>query len=140
MSGPAGSVPSLRGLLAFGVGCRSGCPAETIETLVRRVMAQAGPAPMMALFTAVEKQGEPGIAAAAVSLGLPLVYLPRTLMAAASPAAQTRSERVVELFGVPSVAETAALAGAGQGATLVVKRVAEGGATCAAARSAEAGA
>ncbi len=102
-------------------------------------MEQAGPAPMMALFTAVEKQGEPGIAAAAAALGLPLVFLPRAVMEAAAPAAQTRSERVVELFGVPSVAETAALAGAGQGATLVVKRVAEGGATCAAARGAEAG-
>jgi cobalt-precorrin 5A hydrolase len=125
--------------LAFGVGCRAGCPAGTIEALVRKVMEQAGPAPMMALFTAVEKQGEPGIAAAAAALGLPLVFLPRAVMEAAAPAAQTRSERVVELFGVPSVAETAALAGAGQGATLVVKRVAEGGATCAAARGAEAG-
>lgn len=87
-----------------------------------------------ALFTSVDKQSEPGIAAAAARLALPLVYLPRAALEAAAPGAQTRSERVVALFGVPSVAETAALAGAGPGATLIVPRMASGGATCAIAK------
>lgn len=129
-----GEAVSGTAILAIGIGCRSGCPAQTIVALVRRVMAQAGEDGIAALFTAVEKRSEAGIAAAAAELGLPLVYLPRAALEAAAPAAETRSERVVALFGVPSLAETAALAGAGHGAALVVRRVSEGGATCAAAR------
>jgi cobalt-precorrin 5A hydrolase len=40
-------------------------------------------------------------------------------------------------FDVPSVAEAAALAGAGPGAVLIVPRIAQDGATCAIAGSAE---
>ena len=121
--------------VAIGIGCRSGCAGSAIAALVAKVLAEAGGG-AAALFTSVDKQSEPGIAAAAMQLGLPLVYLPRAALQQASPGAQTRSERVVELFGVPSVAETAALAGAGQGAALVVRRQSAGGASCAAARPA----
>lgn len=124
-------------MLAIGIGCRAGCPADAIARLVTRALAAAPSGDVAALFTAVEKQGEPGIAAAAASLSLPVVYLPRTALEAASPGARTRSERVVALFGVPSVAETAALAGAGPGAVLVVPRMAAEGATCAIARPAD---
>jgi cobalt-precorrin 5A hydrolase len=123
-------------LLAVGVGCRSGCPGETIATLVRRALGGLGEGGAAALFTSVDKQGEAGIAEAALLLALPLVYLPRKALEAAAPRAQTRSERVVSLFGVPSVAETAALAGAGAGSALVVPRMAADGATCAIARPA----
>ncbi|WP_460447892.1 cobalamin biosynthesis protein [Alsobacter sp. SYSU BS001988] len=123
--------------LAIGVGCRKGCAAEAVAALVRRVLAlHAGAAEgTAALFTIVDKQAEPGIAAAAVALGLPLVYLPRAALEEAAPAALTRSERVVALFGVPSVAETAALAGAGPGSRLLAPRVSQDGATCAIAVS-----
>ncbi|MBP0574469.1 cobalamin biosynthesis protein, partial [Mycobacterium tuberculosis] len=63
-----------------------------------------------------------GLAEAAAALGLPLVFLPEAALAAAAPGAVTRSERVVALFGVPSIAETAALAAAGPNARLVVPR------------------
>ncbi|MCP8939828.1 cobalamin biosynthesis protein [Alsobacter sp. SYSU M60028] len=121
-------------LLAIGVGCRAGCPAETIAGLVRIALERAGGGPA-ALFTSVDKQTEPGIREAAMALRLPLAFLPRAALQAASPRAETRSERVVALFGVPSMAETAALAGAGPSSTLVVPRLSEGGATCAVARS-----
>lgn len=123
-------------LLAVGIGCRAGCPAEAIAALVRRALDVVGGLEPAALFTSVDKQSEAGIAAAAVALALPLVYLPRTALAAAAPAAVTRSERVVSLFGVPSIAETAALAGAGPGAALLLPRMAADGATCAIARPA----
>lgn len=122
------------GMLAIGVGCRAGCPAEAIAALVRRALAGIADAGPAALFTSVDKQSEAGIAAAAAALAMPVVYLPRTALEAASPRAETRSERVVALFGVPSVAETAALAGAGPGSALVVPRMAADGATCAIAR------
>jgi cobalt-precorrin 5A hydrolase len=118
-------------MLAIGVGCRAGCPAEAIATLVQRALSSAGVSGSPALFTSVDKHREAGIAAAAVRLALPLVYLPRASLEAAAPDAQTRSERVVSLFGVPSIAETAALAGAGPGAKLIVPRMAADGATCA---------
>ncbi len=121
-------------MLAIGVGCRSGCPAEAIAELVERALSATDESGAQALFTSVDKQSERGIAAAALRLALPLVYLPRAALEAAAPGAQTHSERVVALFGVPSVAETAALAGAGPGATLIVPRMAAGGATCAIAK------
>jgi cobalt-precorrin 5A hydrolase len=126
-----------RGMLAIGVGCRAGCPADAIATLVRRALAAVGNEGPAALFTSVDKQGEAGIAAAAAALAMPVVYLPRSALEAAAPRAETRSERVVALFGVPSVAETAALAGAGPGSALVVPRMAADGATCAIARPRE---
>ena len=50
----------------------------------------------------------------------------------------TRSERTLDLFGVASVAEAAALAAAGPGSQLIVPRLIIGNATVAAARSADA--
>jgi cobalt-precorrin 5A hydrolase len=123
-----------RGMIAIGIGCRSGVTGAAIADLVAKTLTDNGldDAPA-ALFAPVEKQGEPAIPEAAGRLGLALVFLPKAALQAASPAAETRSERVVELFGVPSVAETAALAGAGPGARLLVKRVTAGGVTCAVA-------
>lgn len=133
------------GMLAIGIGCRSGVSAELIVTLVRRALDRAASLmpeglPMRghraALFTAVEKQGETGLREAAMLLAMPLVFLPKPALAAFSDAAETRSERVVQLFGVPSLAETAALAGAGAGSHLVVARIAADGVTCAVAAQA----
>lgn len=133
------------GMLAIGVGCRSGVNAEMVVALVRRALDRA--ASLMpeglptrglraAMFTAVEKQGEVGLREAATLLAMPLVFLPKPALAAFSDATETRSERVVQLFGVPSLAETAALAGAGVGSHLVVARIAADGVTCAVAAQA----
>jgi cobalt-precorrin 5A hydrolase len=130
---------SARAVMAVGIGCRAGCAASAITDLVRRALAQAPAAShaALALFTSVDKQKEAGIAEAAAALALPLVFLPRAALEAAAPGAETRSDRVVELFGVPSIAETAALAGAGPGAKLVVPRISAAGATCAVALRSE---
>lgn len=124
-----------RAVTAIGIGCRAGCPADAIVALVRRALAAAAVADdgLLAMFTTVEKQAEPGIPTAATALAIPLVYLPRAVLEAVAPAAETRSERVVALFGVPSVAETAALAGAGPGARLILPRISADGASCAVA-------
>jgi cobalt-precorrin 5A hydrolase len=140
MSEPTRIAP---GMLAIGVGCRSGSVAEDIVSLVRRAIERAaiagrtldthGRAGRAALFTAVEKQGEAGLREAAQILAMPIVFLPKAALAAFSAKAETRSERVVALFGVPSLAETAALAGAGAGAELIVPRLSSDGVTCAVA-------
>jgi cobalt-precorrin 5A hydrolase len=123
--------------VAIGIGCRAGCGAAAIESIVREALAAADLAlsETMGLFTIVDKQSEPGIAAAAAALFLPLVYLSRADLQRAAPEAMTKSARVMALFGVPSIAETAALAGAGRGARLVLPRMSRDGATCAIARA-----
>lgn len=105
----------------LGLGCRPGIAAPAIIAAVEAVLAELPPRPTV-IATIAGRQGEQGLAEAAAALGLPLVFLPQAALAAAAPRAVTRSERVVELFGVPSVAETAALAAAGPNATLVLPR------------------
>ena len=121
--------------IAVGVGCRKGCPAEAIEALVRHALAGVSGAPL-GLFTVADKRDEAGLADAAELLELSLTYLTREALRDRVGDVRTRSERVESLFGVPSVAETAALVGAGPGSVLLVPRIAEGGATCAIAGSA----
>ena len=140
MSEPTRIAP---GMLAIGVGCRIGTSADMIVALVRRAMERAvmsgratdghRRAGRAALFTAVEKQGEAGLREAASQLAMPIVFLPKAALEAQSDKAETRSARVVQLFGVPSLAETAALAGAGAGSELIVPRISADGVTCAVA-------
>lgn len=121
---------------AIGLGCRPGVGAEAVIAAVEAVRADLAGAPDV-FATIAGRQGEAGLAEAAAALGLPLVFLPQAALAAAAPAAVTRSERVVALFGVPSVAETAALAAAGPAAILVVPRRVIGPVTIAVAEGRE---
>jgi cobalt-precorrin 5A hydrolase len=89
------------------------------------------------IATAAAKGGEPGMVAAASAIGVPLVLIPPGDLAAAATRATTRSERVVALVGVASVAEAAALAAGGPAARLIAPRIAVGPATCALAVSGE---
>jgi cobalt-precorrin 5A hydrolase len=133
--------------LAIGIGCRKGCAGESIAALVRRALALAarpGTGPVRTeriaeatLFTSEDKGEEAGLAEAAAALGMKLILLPRAELEAAASRCETRSERVQALIGLPSLAEAAALAGAGEGARLALKRISEGGASCAVARCAE---
>jgi cobalt-precorrin 5A hydrolase len=123
--------------IAIGVGCRKGCPADAIEALVRQALDRLPPVAPRGLFTLVDKHDEPGLAEAAVRLGLTITYLSRDALLAESPRVQTPSPHAAHRFGVPSVAEAAALAGAGPDAALIVARIAADGATCAVAEGRE---
>ena len=121
--------------IAIGLGCRKGVSGEAIASLVREALArveQTGPA---ALFTVDAKRAEACLAQAAQALTMPLHFLPQEALEAVAHLAQTRSPLVEALFGVPSVAETAALAGAGPGAVLILPRIARYNVTCAIARA-----
>jgi cobalt-precorrin 5A hydrolase len=83
------------------------------------------------IATSALKGGEPGIAAAAAAIGVPLILVPQADLQAAGARTVTTSERVIALFGVPSVAEAAALAAGGPAARLIAPRTAVGPATCA---------
>lgn len=123
-------------MIAIGLGCRRGCAADEIVALVREALAalpDAGGA--LGLFSIGDKAGEPGLAEAATRLGLPLTFLDADVLRGFADRAETRSARVEALHGLPSVAETAALAGAGADGVLLVPRRATPRATCAIAVS-----
>ena len=124
-------------MIVAGVGCRRGTPASAIAAVIDAALARAGMAKDVLGMIAVPaaKGDEPGIAAVALSLDLPLVLISVKDLEAAGERGITRSERVMALMGVPSVAEAAALAAAGATAQLVVPRIAIGPATCALASS-----
>lgn len=119
-------------MIAIGIGCRKACLAADIVALVEATIALLpATATPSGLFSLADKRGEPGLAAAAATLDLPLTFLDRAVLALVAGEARSCSRRVEEMFGLPSVAETAALAGAGQGAVLLVARRASATATCA---------
>ncbi len=117
--------------IAIGVGCRKGCPAQAIETLIRQAIGLAPTSETLGLFTLEDKRGELGMVQAANHLGFGIVYLSREALLERADAVLTPSQHAEKLFGVPSVAEAAALAGAGPGSILIVPRIAAGGVTCA---------
>jgi cobalt-precorrin 5A hydrolase len=118
--------------VAIGIGCKRGCTSEVIVALVERAIAAASCAGApAALFTHEAKEGEAGLASAAKALGLPLVFLDGQVLRQASLRAATNSPRVMAMFGLPSIAEAAALAGAGPSSVLLVARKSDGGASCA---------
>jgi cobalt-precorrin 5A hydrolase len=120
-------------MMVAGVGCRAGASAREIEAAIAEALARAGLSTetLSALATSFAKREEPGIAEAATARGLKLVVVLRCDLEAVDARVVTRSERVVALMGVPSVAEAAALAAAGPASRLVGPRVAVGPATCA---------
>ena len=86
---------------------------------------------LRALATAAGKSDEPGLREAAARLSLPLIALAEQDLVRAAPGAVTRSQLVLDLKGVPSIAETAALAAAGRNARLLAARVSNKEASCA---------
>lgn len=118
-------------LIAIGVGCRKDCPADEIVALIRESLALLPERKPNGLFSIAAKRDEAGLVAAAAVLGLPLAFFEAEALRACAKGASHVSERVEQMYGVPSVAETAALAGAGEGSVLLVTRRASARATCA---------
>lgn len=123
---------------AIGIGARRGVAAHDVVELVRRVTQTHGVDLREAALYALEsKAEEAGLLEAARQLGVKLLFLPLAALRARKAAAATHSPRVQAMFGVGSVAEAAALVGAGPGSRLVAPRVTTPVAACALARSAK---
>ena len=123
---------------AAGIGCRKGCDVRDIVQAIGRALVAAGQrtCDLQALYAPDFKRNEPGLASAAEQLGKPLLFLPLAQLQAQAAHALSASEHTLSRFGVPSIAETAALAGATQlgaakVARLLVPRQLVGGASCA---------
>ncbi len=113
-----------------GFGFRDGAPIGALRDALGLVEQAGGSA--LALATATDKAGSAALNDLAAERRLVLLAVP-----VAGIATPTRSSRVEALFGTGSVAEAAALAGAGPGAALLVRRMTspDGMATCAMAIS-----
>jgi cobalt-precorrin 5A hydrolase len=114
-----------------GIGCRRGATAGEIRAAVAAALRCHGVDRLTALATAEAKRSEEGISLAAREMGLPLVHVDPAMLAWAAERAMTRSARVESLLGIPSLAETAALAAAGPASRLCGPRLALGPVTCA---------
>ena len=126
-------------IIAIGVGCRAGVAGEAITALARRALAEAGtPKGELRVFTLDAKADEPGLVEAALLLRAKLTPLPLAALKAQAGHILTPSAAAQARFGAPNIAESAALAGAGEGGRLLGPRLAADGATCAVALSAEA--
>ncbi len=124
--------------LAVGIGLREGATAADIVTLVRETVArhQIG-LHHIALFTLDSKINAPSIHDAARELGTVITYLPLARLAAHKDETITRSAVVESRFGVGSICEAAALAGAGPGARLIAPRSTNARVACALAIAAD---
>lgn len=121
-----------------GIGARRGVAAQDIVDLVQRVAQQHDvDLARLTLCTLESKRDEAGLHEAARALGVELLFLPLDALRARKARSPTHSPRVQAMFGVGSVAEAAALAGAGPGSRLIAPRVATSHAACAIARAAE---
>jgi cobalt-precorrin 5A hydrolase len=130
-------------MITAGCGCRTACDARDVLQALERALAAAGKtrAELAALCVPEFKADERGLVQVAAQLSVPLWLVSSAALQAHAGAAVTRSERALARAGVPSVAETAALAGALRLAglasdesahvTLLGARQIAGGATCA---------
>lgn len=120
-------------MIVAGIGCKRGTTAQEIDAAIDAALAEAGqPRDAVGVIATSDGKGsEAGIVEAAAGHGLQLVLVKPAALEAAGPRTQSSSPRVKKLFGVPSVAEAAALAAAGPDSALLVPRIIVGAATCA---------
>lgn len=125
-------------MIVAGLGFRHGVAAHEIVAAIERALAQGSlrREQLARLATVESRAAEPGLLEAARRLDLAVESVPSARLAAAEPRVETRSERVMALHGVGSVAEAAALSAAGPHSRLVVARISTGRATCAIAMEA----
>jgi cobalt-precorrin 5A hydrolase len=120
-------------MIVAGIGCRKGASQGEVEAAIDQALAQVkrGRETLRLIATSDGKANEPGIVAAAMARGVPLVRVAPSELEAAGSRTQSSSPRVKALIGVPSVAEAAALAAGGPKAKLILPRIAVGPVTCA---------
>jgi cobalt-precorrin 5A hydrolase len=117
-------------MIVAGIGCKTGVSAEAVVALLLEA-GREGPGAPTLLAVPEFRRGEEGIAEAAETLGIPILWIAHAALKGEQGRCLTRSRRAEREVGLASVAEAAALAGAGPGGRLVLARIAAGGVTCA---------
>lgn len=117
-------------MIIAGIGCKTGVSAEAIVALLLEA-GREGPSMPDLLAVPEFRRGEDGIRQAAETLGISILWIGRAALKGEQGRCLTRSARAEREVGLASVAEAAALAGAGPGGRLVLARIAANGVTCA---------
>jgi cobalt-precorrin 5A hydrolase len=125
-----------KAMIVAGLGFRRSAAAEEIVTLVELALVRAAlPHDALAKLGTIEALADlPAFTEAARRLAVPAMAVGERDLSSAAPRVRTQSARSLAAHGVGSVAEAAALAAAGPGATLVLERIASTSVTCALAR------
>ncbi len=136
-----GADPRGRDFLAIGVGFRKRCAPDSLTALVRDArdrLAAAHPAlaEAPAVLATIAEKDRPALREAAAALGLAVLVLPKGALLGTEDRITVTSPAARACFGIPSVAEAAALAAAGTGARLLLTRISVADATCAIAGTA----
>ena len=120
-------------MIIAGIGCGRESSSEDIVSLIVAALSNFGIARenLAAIATETSKADESGIASAARSLSVPVVRCAVADLGRVADQILTRSLRVQEIKGVPSIAEASALVAAGPNARLLGARVAANRVTCA---------
>ncbi|MEM7508393.1 MAG: precorrin-3B C(17)-methyltransferase [Pseudomonadota bacterium] len=121
----------------MGVGCARNCPPEELARLAKDAMAEAGIAPeaLLGIFSLDLKADEPAVLSLAEALSLPARFFDAARLEAEAPRLQNPSDIVFAEVGCHGVAEGAALASAGNGASLILPKRKSANATVAIARA-----
>jgi cobalt-precorrin 5A hydrolase len=112
-------------VIVVGMGVAGRCRAEEAISLFEQACATHGVSPQEAtmIATIADRVRHPAIVEAANRLGLGVVVPPLDRLREAAGRCLTHSERVENRFGLPSVAEAAALAAGGPEARLIGPRL-----------------
>ena len=118
--------------VAIGLGCRKGASAAAIAALVNEALARLPRKPAhVRLYSSARKSDEFGLRDAAAALGYDIAFLDDADLLAVAERVVTKSAKSREVTGHDSVAEAAALAGAGAKAKIIVPRLTSNEAACA---------
>lgn len=120
-------------MIAIGIGCRRDCPAEDIEDIVEKALLKVSVQrkASLRLYSSFHKKSESGLLRAAENLRLPLTFWPQEVLARMNDRVLSVSAKSLELFGIASICEAAALAGAGPGSLLMLPRITNSNVSCA---------
>jgi cobalt-precorrin 5A hydrolase len=124
-------------MIVAGMGFRRGVSAEEIEFALAQTLAslESDKVDLQCIAVPSRKGDESALATVVQSRGVELVLVPQNALEAAGSRAVSHSIRSLEAMNVPSVAEAAALAAAGDNGTLLRSRQIHGPVTCAIAQS-----
>ena len=120
-------------MIVAGLGSRKAISAEQVDAAIDAALIHSHlRAHQLDLIAVPALKGtEAGIQAAAAARGIVVRLIAQDLLESANPRTVTRSTHSMAAMNVHSVAEAAALAGAGPNARLLAPRISVGPVTCA---------
>ena len=124
-------------MIVAGIGSRKGVGMADVIAAIEAALKthRLAMSDLSALATTVFKRDEEAIFAAGRELGLPVILVEDDKLDAVLARTLSHSDLSLSLAGTASISESAALAGAGEGANLAGPRIVAGSVTCAIAIS-----